>query len=71
MAEREFMPVGIAVMTVSDTRTMADDKSGQTLADRITAAGHRLAGRVIVKDDIAPDSCCRAKSSSPTKMLMW
>ncbi len=46
------MPVGIAVMTVSDTRTLADDKSGQTLADRISAAGHRLAGRVIVKDDV-------------------
>ena len=52
MAEREFMPVGIAVMTVSDTRTTAEDKSGQTLADRISASGHRLAGRVIVKDDV-------------------
>ncbi len=52
MAEREFMPIGIAVMTVSDTRTTADDKSGGTLAERVIAAGHRLAGRVIVKDDI-------------------
>jgi molybdopterin adenylyltransferase len=52
MIEREFMPVGIAVMTISDTRVMADDKSGQTLADRIVAAGHRLAGRTIVKDDV-------------------
>jgi len=52
MADREFMPMGIAVMTVSDTRTSVDDKSGQTLVDHITAAGHRLAGRVIVKDDV-------------------
>ena len=52
MADRQFLPIGIAVMTISDTRTLADDKSGQTLADRITAAGHRLAGRTIVTDDI-------------------
>jgi molybdenum cofactor biosynthesis protein B len=52
MTERQFIPVGIAVMTVSDTRTLADDKSGQTLVDRITTSGHRLAGRVIVKDDV-------------------
>ncbi|MBX3529142.1 MAG: molybdenum cofactor biosynthesis protein B [Rhizobiaceae bacterium] len=48
---RAFIPVGIAVLTVSDTRTMADDKSGQTLADRITDAGHQLAARAIAKDD--------------------
>jgi molybdopterin adenylyltransferase len=54
MAEpRAFIPVRIAVLTVSDTRVMADDKSGQTLSDRITAAGHGLAYRAIVKDDIA------------------
>jgi molybdopterin adenylyltransferase len=52
MADRAFLPIGIAVMTISDTRTLADDKSGQTLADRITTAGHRLAGRTIVTDDI-------------------
>lgn len=52
MADRAFLPIGIAVMTISDTRTMADDKSGQTLADRIIAAGHRLAGRTIVTDDV-------------------
>jgi molybdopterin adenylyltransferase len=52
MAERDFIPARIAVITVSDTRTMADDKSGQTLADRITDAGHHLADRSIVKDDI-------------------
>ena len=52
MTEREFVAIGIAVITVSDTRSWADDKSGQTLVDRITAAGHRLAGREIVKDDV-------------------
>ncbi|MEE8274564.1 MAG: molybdopterin-binding protein, partial [Alphaproteobacteria bacterium] len=49
---RSFVPVNIAVLTVSDTRTEADDTSGQTLADRIVAAGHRLADRKIVRDDI-------------------
>lgn len=50
---RPFIPVRIAVMTVSDTRTLDDDKSGQTLADRLTQAGHTLAGRTIVKDEVA------------------
>lgn len=49
----EFMPVRIAVLTVSDTRQLADDKSGQTLVDRITAAGHILADRKIVADERA------------------
>ena len=52
MIERQFMSIGIAVMTVSDTRTQTDDKSGDTLVERIATAGHRLAGRVIVKDDV-------------------
>lgn len=52
MSEREFIPIGIAVITISDTRQLADDKSGQTLVDRIAEAGHRLAGRAIVKDDV-------------------
>ena len=53
MSLRDFVPAGIAVMTISDTRTPADDKSGDTLAARIAQAGHSLAGRVIVKDDIS------------------
>jgi len=54
MAEpRAFLPLRIAVLTVSDTRTLADDKSGQTLSDRITGAGHAVAERQIVRDDIA------------------
>ena len=48
---RGFIPVGIAVLTVSDTRKPAEDKSGQTLADRITGAGHQLVDRAIVTDD--------------------
>jgi molybdopterin adenylyltransferase len=46
-----FKPVRIAVLTVSDTRTAADDRSGDTLVDRLTAAGHILADRAIEKDD--------------------
>ena len=48
---RPFIPLNIAVLTVSDTRTLADDKSGQTLADRIAEAGHKLAAREIRPDD--------------------
>lgn len=48
---RSFIPLGIAVLTVSDTRTLEDDKSGQTLVDRIKAAGHLLKARAIVTDD--------------------
>ncbi len=50
---RPFIPVGIAVLTVSDTRSLADDKSGDTLVGRIADAGHRLVERAIVKDDKA------------------
>jgi len=49
---RPFVPVGIAVLTVSDTRSLEDDRSGDTLAARIEAAGHRLAARQIVPDDV-------------------
>jgi molybdenum cofactor biosynthesis protein B len=49
---RPFIPVRIAVMTVSDTRERANDTSGDTLAKLIAEAGHELADRAIVKDDI-------------------
>ena len=49
---RPFQPVSIAVLTVSDTRSLADDRSGTTLVERIEAAGHRVADRAIVPDDI-------------------
>ena len=50
---RPFLPVRIAVLTVSDTRDLASDRSGDTLAARIAEAGHVLADRAIVKDDAA------------------
>ena len=50
---RPFLPVRIAVLTVSDTRTADDDKSGDTLVERLTDAGHVLAARAIEKDDRA------------------
>ncbi|HVK90704.1 MAG TPA: molybdopterin-binding protein, partial [Mycoplana sp.] len=50
---RPFIPLGIAVLTVSDTRTPADDRSGDTLVERLEKAGHRLAARAIVPDDKA------------------
>ncbi|KIZ41373.1 MULTISPECIES: molybdenum cofactor biosynthesis protein B [Rhodopseudomonas] len=49
---KNFIPLNIAVLTVSDTRGLDDDKSGATLVERITAAGHRLAARDIVADDV-------------------
>lgn len=49
---REFIPVKIAILTVSDSRTLEDDRSGQTLVDRLEAAGHILADRAIVTDDV-------------------
>jgi molybdenum cofactor biosynthesis protein B len=50
---RPFIPVRIAVLTVSDTRTRQDDKSGATLVEMIGAAGHELAARAIVRDEVA------------------
>ncbi|WNB76265.1 molybdenum cofactor biosynthesis protein B [Methylomonas koyamae] len=49
---REFIPINIAVLTVSDTRSEADDTSGRVLAEGLLAAGHRLAEKKIVRDDI-------------------
>src|SRR5438552_14868242 len=49
---RTFIPVRIAVLTISDTRTLDNDTSGQTLADRIAEAGHQLSARKIIKDDV-------------------
>jgi len=49
---KQFVPLHIAVLTVSDTRSIEDDKSGATLADRIEKAGHAVAARAIVTDDV-------------------
>ncbi|MBE2276945.1 MAG: molybdenum cofactor biosynthesis protein B [Rhodobacteraceae bacterium] len=52
-AERDFIPVRIAVLTVSDSRSLAEDRSGDTLVERLTGAGHVLAARHILPDDRA------------------
>ena len=49
---RTFKPLNIAVLTVSDTRSLVDDTSGALLAERLVAAGHRLAARAIEKDEV-------------------
>ena len=49
---QDFLPLNIAVLTASDTRTLEEDTSGQLLSDRLTEAGHQLAAREIVPDDI-------------------
>lgn len=49
---REFIPLNIAVLTISDTRTEADDTSGRTLVERAQEAGHRVVEKTIVPDDI-------------------
>lgn len=50
--ERAFIPLNIAVLTVSDTRTLENDTSGQTLVERLENTGHHLHARRIVRDDI-------------------
>ena len=52
LADQSFVPLNIAVLTVSDTRSLDTDTSGQLLVDRLLAAGHRLASRVLLKDDL-------------------
>lgn len=47
-----FVPVRIAVLTVSDTRGLAEDRSGDTLVTRLTEAGHALADRAVVRDEV-------------------
>ncbi|HYQ53230.1 MAG TPA: molybdenum cofactor biosynthesis protein B [Pseudomonas sp.] len=51
-ADTPFVALNIAVLTVSDTRTFETDTSGQLFVDRLTAAGHQLAARVLLKDDL-------------------
>jgi molybdopterin adenylyltransferase len=51
-ASRQFVPLRIAVLTVSDTRALAEDKSGATLVERVEKAGHIIAARAIVTDDV-------------------
>jgi molybdenum cofactor biosynthesis protein B len=61
-----FLPVRIAIATISDTRSLANDISGDTLAARISAAGHSLAGRAIILDDVpAIETQLRAWIAAP------
>ena len=63
---RPFLPVNIAVLTVSDTRTAANDTSGDALAERIAAAGHRVADRAIERDDARLiETCLRGWIANP------
>lgn len=59
---RPFLPVNIAVLTISDTRTLADDRSGNTLVEMIERDGHKVAARQIVRDD---------KASIATQLRAW
>lgn len=62
----DFVPVRFAVLTISDSRTRADDKSGDTLADRIINTGHILADRTIARDDVAEiQAVVRAWTADP------
>jgi molybdenum cofactor biosynthesis protein B len=64
--KRQFVALKIAVLTVSDTRELANDKSGDTLVDRLEKAGHQLAARAIVADDIeAIRTCVRGWIDDP------
>ena len=61
-SKREFLPVNIALLTVSDTRTLENDKSGNILEERIRAAGHHLIERLIINDE---------KSSIIEQLSIW
>jgi molybdenum cofactor biosynthesis protein B len=50
---RDFLPVQIALLTISDSRSLADDKSGRTLEELILADGHKVVGREVIRDDSA------------------
>ncbi|MGA6096947.1 molybdenum cofactor biosynthesis protein B [Stutzerimonas marianensis] len=52
LADQSFVPLNIAVLTVSDTRSLETDTSGQLFVDRLQAAGHQLAARVLLRDDL-------------------
>jgi len=65
--KRQFVALKIAVLTVSDTRELANDRSGDTLVDRLEKAGHQLAARAIVVDDVeAIRTCVRGWIEDPT-----
>ncbi len=66
LATSTFQPLNIAILTVSDTRTLETDTSGQTLADALLAAGHRLHQRSLKTDDTSTRSARWSRPGSPT-----
>ena len=62
MNEREFIPIRIAILTVSDSRTLTEDKSGNILVSRLEGAGHILAARDLLRDD---------RDALKTQLLAW
>ena len=68
--KREFIPVRVAVLTVSDTRTPDDDRSGDTLAARIEEAGHRIAARTIVRDERAAIAQAMGQVAEPFRTAL-
>lgn len=68
---REFIPLGCAVLTISDTRSLSEDRSGGVLVEKLTQAGHRIEDRAIVKDDPAQiQSKLRAWIQNPAIRVM-
>ena len=63
---KQFVPLKIAVLTISDTRSLKDDKSGAVLVQRIVAAGHYVAERSVVTDESRP-SAPASKPGSPIR----
>ena len=66
-----FVPIRIAVLTVSDSRDISEDRSGEVLVNRLEAAGHVLADRMIVRDEARPDRRSAAANGSPRTRWMW
>ena len=70
MLENQFISINIAVVTISDTRELKNDKSGETLQNRITQFGHKVTVREIVKDDFDKISDYDAKIEEKMESLL-
>ena len=69
--KRPFRAVNIAVLTVSDSRGLAEDRSGRVLVERIEGAGHRVADRRIITDERAEIVTTYSRAGSPTPRSTW
>ena len=65
--ERSFIALSIAILTVSDTRRLDEDRSGSLLVERLTEAGHKVADRQIVTDDVPDGALAIARERQVTK----